>query len=246
MKIEKIYFEFLEGIDYYAQLFLRTNIYAQEIINNLYFIGGFVRRKDLKEILFNSFSDKKFNKLIQDLIQYDLVYLDKNYSANILLTSKALSILNEKKIKNKISTNKISQSTLSSSRFLLKLNKEYNYIKINDSKFKEEFINIHTDHYINHLEQREELVENLKNELIRERLLLIDINTIAIDITSIFMLKIKLKDMQKLDLYLSDINTIILNKDYIEKIEKEELEELNRITKQYRSIYPKPINYIVI
>ena len=64
-------------------------------------------------------NDKKFTKLLKSLIKLDLIYLDKKYNSNILLTAKALTIVKEKKIKNKISLDKLSESSLTEKKFLL-------------------------------------------------------------------------------------------------------------------------------
>lgn len=197
----------------------------------------------MKNILFNNWNDKKFKKLLNKLIEHKLIYLDRSYNSNILLTSKSLSILNEKNIKNNISTDKITDITLDKNRFLLTLKNDFGYI--NNKNFEVDFINCYLDYFIDNLNENK--LKELKEILDKKEIKLINLNTIAIiNNTSIFTLKNKLKDLQCLDIYLNNINTIILNKSYIEKITDEELMELNLITKKYKSIYTTPIRYILI
>lgn len=240
--IEKFYVELIEGIDYNAQIYLKINTEALEILENIELVGGFISRKDLRNIL--NIKEHRLKIIIDELLEQKLIYLDKKYNSNILLTSKALSILKEKNIKNKISTEKISDFNLSKNRFLLKLKIDFNYLNKN---FIEEFINVYTDFFVENLNQDKALVKHLEEELIKKRIILVNTNVIAIDnVTSVFTLKTRIKEIINLDRYLKDINTIILNQDFIEAITEKELEELGIITKKYKSLYSEDIKYILI
>lgn len=188
-------------------------------------------------------NDKKFTKLLKSLIKLDLIYLDKKYNSNILLTAKALTIVKEKKIKNKISLDKLSESSLTEKKFLLKLKYKYNHVIKNNT---ENFINIYTENFGIDFKSDIKELEEFFYYINKRNIYFIDINTIAINATSVFTLKLKLKELEKLDRYLDSINTIILNKDYIEEITEKELKELEEITKKYKSVFKIDIDYILI
>lgn len=234
---------FLEDVDLFAQLYLYTDNLAYDILKTLHHIGGFSKRIDLKNIYFNTTDKNIFKKRLDTLIEYKLIYLDQNYNSSILLTSKALTILTKKNIKNKISTSLLCDSAFIEQRFLLKLYKEYFYSIVTKES---DLINLDTDYYINIFNQNYNKVKEFLYNLKKSNIHLLNLNTVAINATSLFDLTIKFKDFSKYDIYLDNISTIILNKEYIEKLTTDDMTTLNNITKKYSSIYSKNIKYILL
>lgn len=113
---------FLKGVDYHAQLHLKTDEEAYRLIEIIFTCGGVVSRSDLVEVIYKG--NKNIYSTIRKLIDYKLLKIDSKRDSNLFLTSNSLSIMKGRKVKNGIDFSKASETQLAKSRLILTLIKE--------------------------------------------------------------------------------------------------------------------------